>query len=192
VGFVHLRGFHLRASRYGGQVAATADLIESAEPSTIARQNRERAAVDGGESGIRTLAAPLDSVSYRFHIARVAVDASDVVAPCTGLHRARGERDGNSGALRSWNRCAINASLVGYRNVEFRFLRSGTADEIVSDTSTDSNRTRRRVRDARSELRKEMRVAPRSDGRRAIVLPSACAAAAARKSGGFTRPWGSL
>jgi hypothetical protein len=31
----------------------------------------------------------LDSVSYRFHNARIAVDASDAVAPCTGLHRGR-------------------------------------------------------------------------------------------------------
>ena len=29
VGFVHLRGFHSRASCYGGQVAAPADLIVS-------------------------------------------------------------------------------------------------------------------------------------------------------------------
>ena len=112
---------------------------------------------NGGESGIRTLPTPLDSVTYRFHNARVAVDARVAVAPCTGLHRARGERDGNSGALRSWNRCAINASLVEYRNVEFRFLRSGTGDEIESDTSTDSNRTRRRVRDARANFGRKCR-----------------------------------
>jgi hypothetical protein len=36
----------------------------------------------GGKSGIRTLAAPLDSVSCRFHNARVAVDARIAVAPC--------------------------------------------------------------------------------------------------------------
>ena len=30
VGFVHLRGVNVRAQRYGGQVAATADLIMSA------------------------------------------------------------------------------------------------------------------------------------------------------------------
>jgi len=41
----------------------------------------------GGESGIRTLALPLDCASCRFHNARVAVDANDAVAPCTGLHR---------------------------------------------------------------------------------------------------------
>jgi hypothetical protein len=39
----------------------------------------------GGESGIRTLPPPLDSVSYRFHIARVATNASDAVAPCPPL-----------------------------------------------------------------------------------------------------------
>jgi len=76
VGFVHLRG-----------CAATANLIVSAEPSTIARLNCERAAVDGGESGIRTLGPPLDSASCRIHIARIAVDARVAVAPCTGLHR---------------------------------------------------------------------------------------------------------
>jgi hypothetical protein len=37
---------------------------------------------DGGEGGIRTRQDPLDSVSYRFHNARAAVDASNAVAPC--------------------------------------------------------------------------------------------------------------
>src|SRR5262249_57734562 len=40
----------------------------------------------GGESGIRTLAAPLESASYRFHIAGVARNASVAVVPCTPLH----------------------------------------------------------------------------------------------------------
>lgn len=40
----------------------------------------------GGESGIRTLTLSLDSVSYRFHNAMIAVDASDAVAHCTPLH----------------------------------------------------------------------------------------------------------
>jgi hypothetical protein len=39
----------------------------------------------GGESGIRTLRGPLESVTYRFHNAGVAVDASDAVAPCPPL-----------------------------------------------------------------------------------------------------------
>ena len=43
----------------------------------------------GGEGGIRTQHDPLDSVSCRFYIARIAVNAGDAVAPCTGLHRAR-------------------------------------------------------------------------------------------------------
>jgi hypothetical protein len=76
VGFVHLRG-----------CAATADLIVSAEPSTIARLNCERAAVDGGESGIRTLPALVDSVTCRFHIAAVAVNASDAGAACRSCPR---------------------------------------------------------------------------------------------------------
>src|SRR5690348_14344790 len=42
----------------------------------------------GGERGIRTHHGPLDSVSCRFYSADVAVNASDAVAPCTGLHRA--------------------------------------------------------------------------------------------------------
>ncbi|MPY87560.1 MAG: transcription elongation factor GreB [Luteitalea sp.] len=41
----------------------------------------------GGEGGIRTRHDPLDSVSYRFYVTRVAVDASGAVAPCTGSHR---------------------------------------------------------------------------------------------------------
>ena len=39
------------------------------------------------ETRIRTRHGPLDSVSYRFHNARIAGNASDAVAPCTGLHR---------------------------------------------------------------------------------------------------------
>ena len=39
----------------------------------------------GGEGGIRTLSGPLDSVSYRFHIAADAALARAAVAPCT-LH----------------------------------------------------------------------------------------------------------
>ena len=42
----------------------------------------------GGESGIRSLAPLLESVSYRFHNATVAVNASDAVAHCTPLHAA--------------------------------------------------------------------------------------------------------
>jgi hypothetical protein len=40
----------------------------------------------GGEGGIRTRQDRLDSVSYRFYNAGIAVDASDAVAPCTRLH----------------------------------------------------------------------------------------------------------
>jgi hypothetical protein len=42
--------------------------------------------LSGGESGIRTLVAPLESASCRFYIASVAVNASDAVGPCTPLH----------------------------------------------------------------------------------------------------------
>ena len=41
---------------------------------------------DGGESGIRTLLTPLDSVSYRFYNAAIATNAGIAVAPCTLLH----------------------------------------------------------------------------------------------------------
>ena len=49
------------------------------------RERGERLAKFGGESGIRTLPPPLESVSYRIHDATVAVDASDAVAPCPPL-----------------------------------------------------------------------------------------------------------
>jgi hypothetical protein len=39
----------------------------------------------GGESGIRTHGRPLDSVSYRRHIAGNARNAGDAVDPCTPL-----------------------------------------------------------------------------------------------------------
>jgi hypothetical protein len=35
----------------------------------------------GGEGGIRTLSVPAESVTYRFHVASIAVDASDAVGP---------------------------------------------------------------------------------------------------------------
>ena len=44
----------------------------------------------GGEGGIRTQQDSLDSASYRFHNARLAVNAGDAVAPCTLLHGGRG------------------------------------------------------------------------------------------------------
>ena len=40
----------------------------------------------GGERGIRTHPDPLNSVSYRFYNATLAVNASLAVAPCTLLH----------------------------------------------------------------------------------------------------------
>ena len=50
----------------------------------------------GGEGGIRTLSGPLESASYRFHSARVAVNASDAVAPCTWLHHTDERRAASS------------------------------------------------------------------------------------------------
>ena len=41
---------------------------------------------NGGEGGIRTLSAPLESVTYRFYGADVAAGADLAVAPCTTLH----------------------------------------------------------------------------------------------------------
>jgi hypothetical protein len=43
----------------------------------------------GGERGIRTLAVLLESASYRFCNARVAIAAGVAVAPCTLLHAGR-------------------------------------------------------------------------------------------------------
>jgi hypothetical protein len=54
----------------------------------------ERARVSGGEGGIRTRQDSVDSVSYRFHVAAIAVDATVAVAPCTLLHaRPRFDRE---------------------------------------------------------------------------------------------------
>jgi hypothetical protein len=47
---------------------------------------RRRRAKAGGEGGIRTRQDLVDSVSCRFHIASVAVNAGGAVAPCTPLH----------------------------------------------------------------------------------------------------------
>jgi hypothetical protein len=43
----------------------------------------------GGEGGIRTLSAPVESVTYRFQLAGVAVDASDAAGPCSILPDGR-------------------------------------------------------------------------------------------------------
>jgi hypothetical protein len=45
--------------------------------------------ITGGEGGIRTQQDLLDSLSYRFHNASVAVNARSAVAPCTLLHAGR-------------------------------------------------------------------------------------------------------
>ena len=55
----------------------------------VSQPSRESWAKVGGEGGIRTRQDLLDSVSYRFYVARIAVDASLAVAPCTTLHRWR-------------------------------------------------------------------------------------------------------
>jgi hypothetical protein len=44
--------------------------------------------MDGGEGGIRTLSGPVDSVTYRFHVAACAMNAAAAAAPCTPLHPA--------------------------------------------------------------------------------------------------------
>ena len=41
----------------------------------------------GGEGGIRTRSPPVDSVTYRNHVAVAATCASVAVAPCTPLHQ---------------------------------------------------------------------------------------------------------
>ena len=43
-------------------------------------------AFSGGEGGIRTLSRPLESVTYRFYNAAIAMNASIAAAPCTWLH----------------------------------------------------------------------------------------------------------
>jgi hypothetical protein len=77
--FPQLVDVHLRASRYGGQPSHDARVTR---PANRSRERSERLAKVGGGSGIRTPAPPVDSVSYRFHNAGVAVNANDAVAPC--------------------------------------------------------------------------------------------------------------
>jgi hypothetical protein len=43
----------------------------------------------GGESGIRTLVLPLDSVSYSIYVVENARNATHPVEPCTLLHAGR-------------------------------------------------------------------------------------------------------
>jgi hypothetical protein len=67
---------HLMAHGFFSHPRATTDAYKSFYCNNL----------DGGEGGIRTRHDPLESVTYRFHNARVAVNASDAVAPCTLLH----------------------------------------------------------------------------------------------------------
>jgi hypothetical protein len=55
-------------------------------PEATRTDTNERERVSGGEGGIRTRHDSLDSVSCRFYIAAVAVNANNAVAPCTRLH----------------------------------------------------------------------------------------------------------
>jgi hypothetical protein len=71
VGFAHL----LAASEARRSMAEhTLDVID-----------RNEVEGDGGEGGIRTLPGPLESVSYRNHIAAVAMNAVAAVAHCPPL-----------------------------------------------------------------------------------------------------------
>src|SRR3954454_8315167 len=53
----------------------------------------------GGDGGIRTLSGPAESATYRFYVARVAVDASVAVGPCPIL---RHETTGSLLFLDTW------------------------------------------------------------------------------------------
>src|SRR5262245_51793698 len=70
---------------------------------------------DGGEGGIRTLSGPLDSVSYRFYNADIAVNAGDAVAPCPLLPapRASFRRTAKRACGRRVNRTRLGLSYRG-------------------------------------------------------------------------------
>ena len=68
--------------KYGRQFGRVA----RREPATPDKSLKTKNRCYGGEGGIRTRHDPLDSVSCRFYIAAIAVNASDAVAPCTRLH----------------------------------------------------------------------------------------------------------
>ena len=68
-----------------GQIATREGALLDALETTRFDNERVRTSEVGGESGIRTLTTPLDSVTYRFHYATVAVNASDAVAHCPPL-----------------------------------------------------------------------------------------------------------
>ena len=52
----------------------------------LGNELRSNALQDGGEGGIRTPQDSLESVSYRFDNADIAMNASVGVGPCTPLH----------------------------------------------------------------------------------------------------------
>ena len=71
------------STTYGAELArnclAPASTLEPTWPAKLLKTKKLEF---GGEGGIRTRQDPLDSVSYRFYIARIAVNARDAVAPC--------------------------------------------------------------------------------------------------------------
>jgi hypothetical protein len=56
----------------------------------------EKTQSDGGESGIRTLAYPIEPATCRFHVAGLAICASAAVAHCPKLLKDRQSRLANS------------------------------------------------------------------------------------------------
>jgi hypothetical protein len=71
-----------------GFVPSATRVARSLKTTRSATTERERGS--GEEGGIRTLSASLDSVSYRFHNAKVAGNAIVAAAACTRLPRRNG------------------------------------------------------------------------------------------------------
>ena len=99
----------------------------------------------GGEGGIRTLSAPVESVTYRVYIANVAVDASAAVGPCSFLpdemirltalqsHRTRDQ-------MRPSALSASGGKIAQYSFIDIRSRCGGFCGEAVCPCSTLSQR----------------------------------------------------
>jgi hypothetical protein len=98
----------------------------------------------GGEGGIRTLSLPVESVTYRFQIARVAVDAGDAVGPCSILpdvvsrrpHAAGGQLAAAAWLSSSSSTCSSGAMLTLFVEREHKQREPGHDGDVLPSADT--------------------------------------------------------
>lgn len=89
-----------------------------------------RAKVDGGEGGIRTRSAPLDSVTCRNHVADIAMVASIAVAHCPPLPAEGPGSATLSGEARAIRNGAIHKQMNAPFGLELTGARSSRRTRV--------------------------------------------------------------